>query len=111
VKPATPDSGAKLPKAPPRAERREGPVDVDASEVERLSGKLPRSRASRAEYRARICIDERGKVSSLDVSGGPERLHRRIARHLRRWRYRPFRQDGGPVPVCFELVQHLLPWK
>ncbi len=92
---------------PPRPE----PDLVAASDMKRLSGSLPRSRASRARYRARLCVDEHGRVTSVEVTSGPERLYRRIARHLRRWRYRPYRRDGAAVPVCFEVEQALLPWR
>ncbi len=95
----------------PRATNRAGRaryLSVRASDVKRLSGKYPRSRGSRARYRARICIDEKGEVSSVKLVAGPKRLRRRIVRTLRGWRYRPYRRNGAPVRVCFYVRHRLL---
>jgi hypothetical protein len=102
-------SGKERP-APRAAKRvgRAGYLSVRASDVKRLSGKYPRSRGSRARYRARICIDEKGEVSSVKLVAGPKRLRRRIVRTLRRWRYRPYRSNGAPVRVCFQVRHRLL---
>jgi serine/threonine protein kinase len=87
-----------------------GFVEVDPATVQRVYGKQPRSRSSRARFRVRLCIDSRGAVSSVDVIDGPEHLHRRIARTLSHWRYRPVVVGAEATPVCFDHADRLGAW-
>jgi eukaryotic-like serine/threonine-protein kinase len=80
-----------------------GPDEVDAADVTRTGGPWPGSRTSSYPYRARLCIDAGGEVTSAEVLDGPERLKSRIEWALRRWRYAPYRRAGRAHPVCFEI--------
>lgn len=68
-----------------------------------MSGPWPRSRTKSYRYRASVCIDEGGAVTSAGLLDGPERLERRITRSLMRWKYEPYIRDGDPRPACFEI--------
>lgn len=83
------------------------PLAVRERDMERLAGAPPRSRSSSARYRARVCVGADGKVERAVVLEGPARLHARIERALLRWRYRPFHDEGGARPVCFEVASRL----
>ncbi|HSN26410.1 MAG TPA: serine/threonine-protein kinase [Kofleriaceae bacterium] len=64
----------------------------------RLEGAPPRSWSAAYPYRARLCVDTRGSVSSVAILEGPSRLQGRITRALRRWRYAPVDR-----PTCFDV--------
>ncbi len=85
-------------------------LSLECTPPKRIAGRLPRSRSSRASYRAQLCIDSRGKVTSVDVVAGPKHLRRRIRRNLRRWRYAPFLRDGKPTAICFSVTSRLREW-
>lgn len=97
---------APVPRAPPAAASADAgrPPDATAPEPEmvRVGGPLPRSRGSQAPYRARLCVDVDGRVTSIDILEAPARLHGRIRRALRQWRYEPVGRD-----VCFEVASRL----
>ncbi|MCB9562016.1 MAG: protein kinase [Kofleriaceae bacterium] len=84
-----------------------GALEVAASAVRRLDGPWPRSRSAAYPYRARLCVDRDGAVVTVDIVDGPERLAGRISHALRRWRYRPYHDDTGVHPVCFEIASHV----
>ena len=86
----------------PRIERTGRPV-VLADAVTRRSGELPRAARNR-QILAMLCIDERGKVDTVELRGAPHRDAESIERALSRWRYRPQRIDGERTPVCFALA-------
>ncbi|MCE9579907.1 MAG: hypothetical protein K8W52_42715, partial [Deltaproteobacteria bacterium] len=73
---------------------------AEACDVVRIAGPWPRSRTAEYPYRARLCIDAVGAVTTVDVLAGPGRLAARITRALRRWRY-----QACPVaaPRCFVI--------
>jgi len=52
----------------------------------------------------RVCVDARGSVTDVRVlrSAGPA-LDSQFPTVLRRWRYRPMKVDGQPVPFCYLL--------
>jgi hypothetical protein len=52
----------------------------------------------------RICVSERGTVTGVTVlkSAGPG-IDPQIPNVLRRWRYRPWFEDGRAVPFCYSL--------
>ena len=78
---------------------------IPPGKVRRKSGKapvIPRHRRSSAPARvsAKLCIDERGRVTSVglltEVSGD---VARAIDKALFKWRYRPYRANGKRVPA------------
>jgi serine/threonine protein kinase len=89
--------------APVAAPAWAGPLSVGEPDVTRLDGPWPRSRSSSSRYRARVCIDVGGAVTSVAVLEGPERLEARITRALLRWRYLPYARGGVVWPVCFHV--------
>lgn len=98
----------RAPKARPRAES--GPKLVPPSAVAKRSGAIPELALRRSELRglervrvaARFCVDRRGSVTSLALLGElPRRARRQLDRALRRWRFRPYREDGRARPACF----------
>jgi serine/threonine protein kinase len=113
----TPSSLSPLPfevRAPP--ERQAGPREpatVSGADVQLVSGEAPalpaRARgASQSHVTLRICIDERGSVSQVDVlTGVGVDVERALRRAIRRWTYRPYSTGGAPVPVCFRQTLRL----
>ncbi len=96
------------------------PVTVTASAVKKLSGALPVIRLRGAETQTgdsshsskpintRICITSNGRVSSVKVLDDmPAKMLTALERALKTWRYEPYRQDGTPVPACFQAKYRL----
>jgi serine/threonine-protein kinase len=79
---------------------------VPFDELDQTYGRTPRSRASRARWRATICIDRGGKVQSVEPLEGPERLERRLERTLGHWRFRPHPRG----PVCAQATGRWKKW-
>jgi hypothetical protein len=50
---------------------------------------------------AKICIDERGTVSSVQVLKVTGELAQAFARSIRGWRYTAYREGGVATPACF----------
>ena len=50
----------------------------------------------------KMCLDETGQVSSLNVirSTGYSEYDSELTTQMRLWRYEPYRAGGKPVPVC-----------
>ena len=96
---------------PPPARPHPSPSDkpelVPPGSVHRTSGSVPALRVNRgiavpARLSAELCVDRRGKVSSVSIlSVVPDEVRQPLRHALLRWRYRPVRQDGERVPVCF----------
>lgn len=105
-----PDATPRAQAPPPRA-----PVSVRADEVTKLSGTLPTVTLRREQVgtqaptrtkpiSARLCIDERGAVSSVVLTKSViPKMTGPIEKALRSWRYRPYRRGGEAVPACFAL--------
>ncbi len=74
------------------------PLPTPPSPPVRIEGSPPRSWSAAYPYRARLCIDLEGKVSSVAILEGPSRLEGRITRALRRWRYAPVERA-----TCFDV--------
>jgi TonB family protein len=45
-------------------------------------------------------VDRDGKVASVRVISGPPLLRDAALDALQRWRYRPYRSSGGPIPMA-----------
>lgn len=108
----TPTPPAAPPKAPPapvtaKAPAASPPAATLRRPPPRVRGSHPRSRSTTARYRARVCINRRGRVTSIALVDGPRRLERRIKRALGRWRYRPHRAGGVATAACFDVIERL----
>jgi serine/threonine-protein kinase len=96
--------------APPPAARRPAASIVPAHEMQRVSGAMPHVNAKERDLPdsgrigAKLCVDERGEVSSVSLlSKLRADLGEEIGNALRSWRYRPYHRDGEPAPVCFAV--------
>ena len=71
------------------------PPDADKNQISR-------DRKSRIIAVAKICLNESGGVSTARVikSSGYPGYDRKIQSTMRSWRYKPFRVNGKPTPVC-----------
>jgi eukaryotic-like serine/threonine-protein kinase len=86
------------------------PPIVPPVAVKKVSGEPPsiakhRNMELPASVAAKLCIDDRGKVTSADIMS---KLDRRIANditaELRTWRYAPYQRGGTPSPACFVVT-------
>jgi hypothetical protein len=89
--------------------RRGGARVVPPSAVTKVSGSLPHIEARRLPARGgisvKLCIDERGRVSSAQVGGKlPDDVHRQLERAFSDWHYQPYIERGSAMPVCFAVV-------
>ena len=64
--------------------------------------KIARTASRRATGVIRLCISERGRVTSSKIlkSTGHPRYDRKLVRGVKRWRYRPYQIGGKPAAVC-----------
>jgi TonB family protein len=55
-------------------------------------------------------VDRDGKVASVRVISGPPLLRDAALDAVQRWRYRPYRSSGGPIPMAaIEIMEFQLP--
>jgi TonB family protein len=55
-------------------------------------------------------VDRDGKVTSIRVISGPPLLRDAALDAVQRWRYRPYRSSGGPIPMAaIEIMDFQLP--
>jgi TonB family protein len=55
-------------------------------------------------------VDRNGKVASVRVISGPPLLRDAALDAVQRWRYRPYRSSGGPIPMAaIEIMDFQLP--
>jgi TonB family protein len=55
-------------------------------------------------------VDRDGKVASVRVISGPPLLRDAALDAVQRWRYRPYRSSGGPIPMAaIEIMDFQLP--
>jgi len=83
-----------------RATRKKEPGTVAFDSLHKVGGKAPFLREDdRAQ--AKLCVDKRGRVKSVQVLKEPRRSSsRRFAKELRAWRFAPVEIEGTAVPVC-----------
>ncbi len=91
----------------PRAAARAAVV-VAPNAVKRTSGELPTIKAVvrpgtdvPTSLAAKICIDERGGVTSVQVLKVTGEVAQAFAGSIRTWRYTPYRDGGVATPACF----------
>ncbi len=62
------------------------------------------------EVKLRADVDRDGKVASVRVISGPPLLRDAALDAVQRWRYRPYRSSGGPIPMAaIEIMDFQLP--
>jgi hypothetical protein len=85
---------------------------VAASAVSKLSGELPQLRVhgddTSGDVLAKMCIDERGHVSSAKMIKGPAEIAGDLQQALAGWSYKPYLREGVAAPVCFALELHVV---
>jgi len=102
------------PQAPPPQARQAAPADdnrvvnISESWVERRSGAVPRLTMRSADsfrgkrVAAKLCIDERGRVTSVKVLAKfPDDARRTLESSLRSWQYTPYVDRGRARRACF----------
>lgn len=100
------------PTPPPPVKPARTPV-VGASAVQKLSGEVPQLRAkgseSNGDVMVKMCIDERGAVSSVKIVKSTADVTGELQSALSTWRYKPYlNADQKPAAVCFPLSLRLV---
>ncbi len=106
--PAAPAADPAAPAAPSPAAA--APVMVPSAAVHRLDGAAPRitppaSTALPATITAKLCIDDAGRITSVEMTTplDPD-LAAQITGALRTWQYAPYRAGGTAQAVCFQVA-------
>jgi hypothetical protein len=69
----------------------------------RLEG-MPARLASGRELLVKTCVSARGRVQSVEVVRGLDRMvNAQVVDTVRTWRLLPYRLDGRPVPFCYPI--------
>ncbi|HEU4733181.1 MAG TPA: protein kinase [Kofleriaceae bacterium] len=82
---------------------------VAATAVTKLSGEIPTMKSSGisdgfADVISKMCIDDRGHVTSVKLVKAIPEIAEELSRTLLGWRYRPYVNSAGqPSAVCFPL--------
>jgi len=85
----------------------QGPVTIAPTAVTRVFGEAPTlGKSKRAEVppivAAKVCIDQSGRVTSVDMISKLERhAASDLANTMRSWRYTPYREGGVERSACF----------
>lgn len=100
-----------LPKVqtPARSRRSAAPVTIPPTRVRKVSGDLPIVSARKgtvpAQSSAKLCIDARGSVTSVEMlTKMPRRAERELQRAFRGWHYTPYVEGGRAAPACFAIT-------
>ena len=80
---------------------------VAATAVTKISGDIPALHGgggeSSGDVLAKMCIDETGRVSSVQIKKSPADIASELQRALTSWRYKPYMTGATASPVCFAL--------
>ena len=92
-----------VPTAPRKA------VTVPPTAVTKVSGQLPalevkRRAGATGDIIAKLCIDEKGGVTSVDVMRSAPEIKDAVQSSMRKWRYKPYYTDGLATPACFAVT-------
>jgi hypothetical protein len=94
--------------APPKAAPAKAAVVVPPNAVKRTSGSLPTLKTVvrpgmevPKSLAAKICINESGAVTSVQVLKVTGELAQAFAASIRGWRYTAYKQGGVATPACF----------
>jgi serine/threonine protein kinase len=108
VEPPLPPKVGPKPVVPEKPARATG---VASSAVQKLSGEVPtlRGDGSSGDALVKMCIDERGNVSSVKVVKSTADVAGELSAALATWKYKPYlNADQKPSPVCFPLSLRLV---
>ena len=72
------------------------PAMIEADAVRRVAGTVP---VVTAPVDARVCIDESGAVTSVEITSGSSDG---VSEALEQWRYEPYSSDGTASAACFD---------
>jgi hypothetical protein len=85
---------------------------VSSSAVTKLSGTMPalhvRGGGDLSDVVAKLCIDERGTVTSAQAVRAAKEIAGMVERELRGWRYKPYLAQGKPSPACFPVQMRVV---
>ena len=83
-----------------RGLRQSGEDQISPDDTTKM--KMQRDGLNQVIATIKMCLSARGTVTSLSVlkSSGYPSYDRKIQSKMRQWRYKPYRADGKPVPVC-----------
>lgn len=80
---------------------------VAATAVTKLSGDIPALQGggggASGDVLAKMCIDETGRVSSVQIKKSPGDIASELQHALTAWRYKPYLKGDKASPVCFAL--------
>jgi serine/threonine-protein kinase len=102
---------------PPRPAIAPGPRAVPliaATAVTKLSGALPAFKVeglsdSFADVLGKVCIDERGHVTSVKIIKALPEIAEELKTTIETWRYQPYSNASGqPSPACFAVSLHVI---
>jgi hypothetical protein len=104
IEPAPPPPSRPAPPPPPVKKTAK---IVPPTAVTRISGTMPKIEAKirgknvSGDVVAKICIDESGRVSSVDVAKAAPEIKEQVHAAMKSWRYKPYLDGGQPTPACF----------
>jgi serine/threonine-protein kinase len=109
VPPVTPAEPAKLPKLPTVAISPKAVPIVSPNNVTKISGAIPTLKVEGltekfADVQSKVCIDERGNVTTVKMIKALAEITDELQRVLGTWRYQPYVNSAGqPSAVCFPV--------
>jgi serine/threonine protein kinase len=108
VTPAEPPKVKQVATTPPAAPKTTPLVSPTA--VSKVSGEIPAMKVNGVteaftDVIAKMCIDERGHVSSVSIKKALPEITDELQRSLTAWRYKPYNNASGQAsPACFPLT-------
>jgi hypothetical protein len=90
-----------------------GPVTVAPNAVTKVSGESPnisryRSQSLPTITAAKLCIDTKGNVASVDFVGKlDKRVGEDLADQLKTWKYKPYLLRGTAIGACFVVTMRM----
>jgi hypothetical protein len=99
---------------PSKQQPRSVPI-VAPGAVTKISGEVPMMKVEgvsddRADVLAKLCIDERGKVTTVKLIKAAPEIVVQLEHALSAWRYRPYTNSAGALsPICFPVSFSVMP--
>ena len=102
TKPAPPEARPPPPPPPPRAKV------VVPTAMTKVAGKNPSiPRGASGDVAAKLCVDEAGRVTSVNILRAASEVRDSVTAGLKQWRYKPYVEGGRAIPVCFAVNMKL----
>jgi hypothetical protein len=82
--------------------------------VTKLSGDIPALKVNGitdnfADILAKVCIDDRGHVTSAKIVKALPEIAEELQHTLMTWRYKPYTNNSGQLsPACFPVSLHVV---